>query len=110
MRPICSILLAGFAINICLEAQTPLPAQAPQTARQALIEMFLGKGADDFAKHLPESSLHSLIRKDESPETSIVQRISTIGRQMTAQVNTSRPSMWGRPCSSRNKTTTRESS
>jgi hypothetical protein len=85
MRPICSILLAGLAINISLEAQTPLPAQAPQTARQALIEMFLGKSADDFAKHLPASSLPSLLRKDESPETSIVQRISTIGRQLTAQ-------------------------
>jgi len=85
MRHICCILLAGFAINIPLKAQTPIPAEAPQTARQALIEMFLGKSADDFAKHLPENSLHSLIRKDESPETSIVQRISTIGRQITAQ-------------------------
>jgi hypothetical protein len=84
MRHICCILLAGFAVNVSLEAQTPLPAQAPQTARQALIEMFLGKSADDFTKHLPESSLHFLIRKDESPETSIVQKISTIGRHMTA--------------------------
>ncbi|MGA7401400.1 MAG: hypothetical protein WCC99_06635 [Candidatus Sulfotelmatobacter sp.] len=85
MRHICCILLAGFAINIPLKAQTPIPDQTPQTARQALIEMFLGKSAEDFTKHLPENSLHSLIRKDESPETSIVQRISTIGRQMTAQ-------------------------
>jgi hypothetical protein len=78
MRPICLILLAALAINFSLEAQTPLPAQAPQTARQALIEMFFGKSADDFAKHLPASSLPSLIREDESPETSIVQRISTL--------------------------------
>lgn len=68
----------------------PLLAQAsetetPQTARQALIEMFLGKGADDFAKHLPEDARRTLIRKGETPETSLVLRIAEAGRQLTSQ-------------------------
>jgi hypothetical protein len=83
MRRTCSILLVMLAGGSPLVAQTPTPPP-PQSARQALIEMFLGKGADAFAKHLPEAARRTLIRKGETPETSVALRISTIGRQVVA--------------------------
>lgn len=64
----------------------PHSAATPQqSARQALIEMFMGKGDNDFTKHLPEDARHTLIRKGESPETNTILRISTIGHQLAAQ-------------------------
>lgn len=86
-------LLAALAAGNALLGQTtdlapaPIPAQpsAPQSARQALIEMFTGKGANDFARHLPERARQELIRQSETPDTSVILRISMIGRQITAQ-------------------------
>jgi hypothetical protein len=85
MRSICFVLLVAFAPSVSLHAQTPAPPPPPQTARQALIEMFLGKDPDAFAKHLPAVASQALIRKGETPEASIVKQISMIGRQMIAQ-------------------------
>ncbi|HEY6370224.1 MAG TPA: hypothetical protein VIX37_06575 [Candidatus Sulfotelmatobacter sp.] len=71
---------------ISLLAQTPTATPPPpQSARQALLEMFLGKGENDFTKHLPETANQTLIHKGDSPETNVVLKISTIGRQMVAQ-------------------------
>jgi len=84
MRHVLMILTAAFAAVFSLSAQT-FTAPPPQSARQALIEMFLSKNTDDFAKHLPQDARRALIRKGETPETSTVLRISTIGRQMVAQ-------------------------
>ncbi|HKV82599.1 MAG TPA: hypothetical protein VJP02_30905 [Candidatus Sulfotelmatobacter sp.] len=50
--------------------------------------MFLGKGENDLAKHLPDITRKALIRKDESPESSIVLRVAAIGRSMAAQGRT----------------------
>jgi hypothetical protein len=47
--------------------------------------MFFGKGADNFAKHLPEDARHTLIRKGEASETSWALRIADAGRQIAAQ-------------------------
>jgi hypothetical protein len=47
--------------------------------------MFMGKGENDFAKHLPEAAHQALIHKGETERTSIVLRISTIGRQLAAE-------------------------
>lgn len=90
MRQLCVsviVSLVSFATGAALPAQTstPTPQPPPQSARQALIEMFMGKGDNDFAKHLPEDARHALIRKGESPETNTILRISTIGRQLAAQ-------------------------
>ena len=88
MRQILVVLLITLAgrLSLCCQtpAQTSLPP-SPQSARQALIEMFVSKDASDFAKHLPENARRALIHKGETPETSIVLRISTVGRQMVAQ-------------------------
>ena len=83
MRQLFCALGIALAISISLAAQnSPSP---PQSARQALIEMFLGKGENDFEKHLPDIARKALIHKSESPESSIVLRISAIGRSMAAQ-------------------------
>jgi hypothetical protein len=81
MRHICCLLLAAFAINISSRAQARNPTPPPQTARQALIEMFLGSDGDALAQHLPENARHTLIRKGETSQTSMVQRISLFVRQ-----------------------------
>jgi hypothetical protein len=81
------IVLFIFTAGRPLTAQTPTPAPTPppQSARQALIEMFFGKGENDFAKHLPDEARQTLIHKDETERTSVVLRISTLGRQMVAE-------------------------
>ncbi len=79
-------LFVTFAGCILLPAQTAAPpTPPPQSARQALIEMFMGKGENDFARHLPEAARQTLIHKGETPDTSIILKISTIGRQAAAQ-------------------------
>jgi hypothetical protein len=92
MRQIWLVLLLTVAGSISLVAQTAVQTVSqtstpppPQSARQALIEMFLGKGDKDFEKHLPEAARQALIHKGETPDTSVVLRISTIGREMVAQ-------------------------
>ena len=76
----CFLVFAG-----CISIVAQIPATPPpQSARQALIEMFMGKGADDFQKHLPDLTRQTLIHKGETPETSIVMRIAAMGRQMAA--------------------------
>ncbi|MGC1452200.1 MAG: hypothetical protein WA830_19385 [Candidatus Sulfotelmatobacter sp.] len=84
MRHIWLVLLVTAACSISLPAQTSTPPP-PQSARQALIEMFMGKDSEDFAKHLPEDARRALIHKGETPDTSVVLRISNLGRQMVAQ-------------------------
>jgi hypothetical protein len=88
MRNACFVLMAAFAISIASTAQTsPSTSQTPppQTARQAVIEMFMGKSPDAFLKHLPSVASQALVRKGENPATSMVQKISMLGQQLAAQ-------------------------
>src|ERR1700758_3311045 len=101
MRSGLVLFIMACAAMIPLSAQTPeqtealeqsqvaeraqTPTRPPQTARQALIEMFLGKGDDDFAKHLPDEARKTLIHKGETPQTSSILRISNLGRETLAQ-------------------------
>jgi hypothetical protein len=82
MRQVLYALLFSLATSPLAAQNQPTP---PQSARQALIEMFVGKGENDFAKHLPDVARKALIHKGESPESSVVLRISAIGRSMEAQ-------------------------
>jgi hypothetical protein len=88
MRRFCRVLIWIVAWDISLIAQTPAQTFAPlppESARQALIEMFFGKGENDFAKHLPDAAHQALIHKGETERTSVVLRISSIGRQLAAE-------------------------
>ncbi len=85
MRLIClASLFAAVCGCISPLAQTSAPPP-PQSARQALLEMFLGTGENDFTKHLPETTRQALIHKGDSPETNFVLQISTFGHRMMAQ-------------------------
>ena len=74
MRPIGIALLAALTASLPAAGQNA--STEPQTARQALIEMFTGKGENDFTKHLPSAVLAALVRKDETPDTSLLFRVS----------------------------------
>lgn len=69
--------IAVFAViaGSSLFAQIQNPSE--QSPRQALIEMFMGKGANDFAKHLPQAARAVLIRKGETPETSFLLKVAS---------------------------------
>lgn len=77
------LALAVAGIVSPLGAQTSAPPQ--QTARQALIEMFMSRNPADFAKHLPDDARQALIHKGETQETSVVLRIASLGRGMALQ-------------------------
>jgi hypothetical protein len=73
------------AVFLHAQTQPPLtPKGPPQTARQALIEMFVGKAPDAFEKHLPDAARKMLISRGENAETSIVKKIAMAGRQMSS--------------------------
>lgn len=74
MRRIGIALLVVVAISLSTAGQNT--ASQPQSARQALIEMFTGKGENDFTKHLPSAVLASLVRKGDTPEASLLFRVS----------------------------------
>ena len=79
--------LAGLVSILGVSAMMGQSTQPPppQSARQALIEMFMGKGADDFTKHLPDDARQALIHKGETPDTSIALRIASIGRGLATE-------------------------
>src|SRR5690348_15842009 len=74
MRPIGIALLA--AVTLGLPAAGQNASSHPQSARQALIEMFTGKGEDDFTKHLPSEALATLVRKGQTPDAFPLVRVS----------------------------------
>jgi len=67
------ILLAAAVIN----AAQPMP----QTARQALIEMFFGKATGSFEKHLPEATLAAIHKAQPGSAGSMVSLFSMISAQ-----------------------------
>lgn len=84
MRHFAQACLLAVVVSTALVGQNPAPSP-PQSARQALIEMFMGKGADDFTRHLPDDARQTLIHKGETPEVSIPLRIASIGRELASE-------------------------
>lgn len=84
MWRVCSVpaLLVLFVAS--LFAQNPAPEAPPQSARQALIEMFMSKNPEAFKKHLPESAKHALIRQGEG-DTSIALRFAGLSSELNKQ-------------------------
>ena len=86
MRLIGTTLFAVITVSCPLFAQNgQIPEQPEQSPRQALIEMFMGKGENDFAKHLPDAARAVLVHKGESPETSYLLKVSSAVRGLTQQ-------------------------
>ena len=82
MRHFRIVWVPCLAWSLSLSAQNATPP-SPQSARQALIEMFVGKGQDDFTKHLPDETRQSLIHKGETAEGSIVLKIASAAHEIT---------------------------
>jgi len=62
MRPaptVASTFALAILISSSLQGQTTPAATAPQTARQALIEMFFGQAPNHLEKHLPDITRRS---------------------------------------------------
>ena len=83
MRHIRAALFAAMVSSCALAAQNAEPPE--QSPRQALIEMFMGKGENDFSRHLPDSARAVLLHKGESAETSFLLKVSSAVRGLTEQ-------------------------
>src|SRR5271170_3944180 len=82
MRPL-AYWLALSALAAAAWAQPPDP-MAPQTARQALIEMFFSKTPGTFIKHLPATTLSAL---EKSGALATLQQYSALAGQFQRKGN-----------------------
>jgi hypothetical protein len=78
-----ALILSVFlrAMSVAVGAQSPEAAPRPQTARQALIEMFSFKTPDSFLRHLPAVTLSAL---DKTGALERMQPFSMISGQLHA--------------------------
>jgi|ERR1700686_245803 len=77
MRNWSSLSFAALLATLPSSAQ-PQP-QPPQTARQALIEMFVSNDTNAFAKHLPDVTRRLLGQNEGEPYASIMSLLSSFG-------------------------------
>ena len=70
------VFVALLALAVTTAAQ-PMP----QTARQALIEMFFGKATGSFEKHLPEATLAAIHKAQPGSAGSMVSLVSMLSTQ-----------------------------
>jgi len=75
--PTVALTVAVTAASLRAQDQSP-----PQTARQALIEMFMGKTEDAVTRHLPDSARKTLAHNGDEASVFSVLRIPMYGRQM----------------------------
>ena len=73
------VLIIGGAVALHAQAQL-----RPQTARQALIEMFFSKTQGTFEKHLPEALRTALHKAGGSDSVTMLQGFSALSGQLTA--------------------------
>lgn len=91
LRKVVTIFLLVFTSSIAVFAQNSsevaqsINEPPKQSARQALIEMFLGKGPEDFLKHLPDATRRALIHKGDTMEGSWALRLAEVGRAISMQ-------------------------
>jgi hypothetical protein len=78
MRRILTVLIFS---SFCLHPQTPPP---PQTARQALIEMFFGSSSDHLERHLSDVIRRSFQKFTTSSGPSLLAELSAIAAQAKA--------------------------
>ena len=86
MRPLSAL---GFALAVFLstsvDARTaPLQAAAPQTARQALIEMFFGQAPNHLEKHLPDVTRRAFQNLEEANGQSVLASLSMLAKEAQA--------------------------
>lgn len=74
------LLSSFFLLSSLVFAQAP----APQSARQALIEMFFGNSSDHLERHLPDVTRKSFSKLTSSSGQSFLMEFSTIASQAKA--------------------------
>jgi hypothetical protein len=84
MRKIANLMVFTL-LAAAAWAQSPETTAAPQTARQALIEMFFSKTTGTFAKHLPAATLSTL---DKSGALAKLQAYSMLASQLQTKEKT----------------------
>lgn len=87
MRFVSLAATVTLVLGSSLYGQEPAPVAAqapPQSARQALIEMFLSKAAGAFEKHLPEVTHKTLIGRGEAQQFSVLGQIEKVGHQFSS--------------------------
>ncbi|MGA9039739.1 MAG: hypothetical protein WB421_04315 [Terriglobales bacterium] len=72
-----AFLILSAALTFAASAQS-----APQTARQALIEMFFGKTPGGFEKHLPEATLKAIKEAPPGSGASMLQGFALLSGQL----------------------------
>ncbi len=80
MRHGLYILLLAAAIPFAAQTASP----PPQTARQALIEMFTSKDSASFEKHIPEEARQALVRKGDTLTSSLMLRLASLGEELSS--------------------------
>src|ERR1043166_1329951 len=73
-------IITLLAVSVVASAQTQ-QTPPPQTARQAVLEMLLGKNPNAFQKHLPENAIDIFGKTDSGLLAMFNQQISVIQRQ-----------------------------
>lgn len=81
MRSFSCLLFIALLLPATLYSQT-LNQPPPQSARQALMEMFLSKDPAQLEKHLTNATRQSFVRKGDNPTTSLIGRIASTAQQM----------------------------
>jgi hypothetical protein len=74
-------LLLTTSLWVAAQAKTELP---PQTARQALIEMFTGRNPDAFEKHLPEATRHALMHQGDTEQVSFLRQFAAARNELSS--------------------------
>ena len=78
MRGLVLAVILGFPTLVL--AQKP----APQSARQALIEMFFGTKPNHLERHFPGVTKKSLVRMNSSETQNLLSQLSSLSSQITA--------------------------
>jgi TonB family protein len=78
---LATALLISTLPGTLLQAQT---SPSPQTARQALIEMFFGSAANHLEKHLPDATRRSFQKLDSGDGRSFLSEFSMLASQAKA--------------------------
>lgn len=80
MRKLSVLVMA--VVSLCHGACLAQQATAPQTARQALIEMFFSKASGTFVKHIPDATRAAF---DKAGAPSLLQQYSAMAIQLESQ-------------------------
>ena len=77
-------LIFNIAFVLLLSSPSASAQPAPQTARQALLEMLFSKTPGTFERHLPQATRAALRKAGAAPGTSMLDGVAAMTSQLTA--------------------------